>query len=257
MKKEVERQQNSALFEGMTSLRAVLYAMESGTSDRRVERVMLDSARAEKKAPEFSFVRAASEKFGFDVYEAESGEIDALALGTSHGGVMFFCSKRTIPELSEKAIVPGGFFVMIEGIEDPYNFGYAIRSIYAAGADGVVLSPRNWMSAAGVVCRSSAGASERIPLFTANGTDAASIFRKAGYKCVAAGIRDSVSAFDAELKKPLFLVVGGERRGISAALVAECDEIVRLDYGRDFSGSLSAASAASILAYEVLRQNRQ
>ena len=257
MRKEVERQQSSALFEGMTSLRAVLYAMENGVSDRRVQRVLLDSARAQKKAPEFGYVRAMGDKHGFSVSEVSSDEIEALAVGTSHGGVVFECTERTIPTLSGEAIVPDGFYVMIEGIEDPYNFGYAIRSIYAAGADGIVLSPRNWMTAAGVVCRSSAGASERLDAYVCDGTDAIRVFREAGYKCVAAGIRDSVSAFDAELKKPLFLIVGGERRGISAALLAECDEIVRLDYGRDFPGSLSAASAASILAYEVLRQNRK
>ena len=77
-----------------------------------------------------------------------------------------------------------------------------------------------------------------------------------GYKTVCAGIRNSVSAFDADLKKSLFLIVGGERRGISAKLLALADQIVRLDYGRTFNGSLSAASAASILGYEILRQNR-
>ena len=256
MKKEIERQRDSALFEGMTSLRAVLYAMESGVSDRRVVRVLLDRSRAEKKAPEYAFVRAMGEKYGFAVEDADAHEIDALAVGTSHGGVVFECTERTVPALTADALAPCGFYVMLEGIEDPYNFGYAIRSIYAAGADGIVLSPRNWLTAAGVVCRSSAGASERIPAFVAEGTEAICVFRAAGYKCVAAGIRDSVSAFDAELKKPLFLAVGGERRGLSAALVAECDEVVRLDYGREFPGSLSAASAASILAYEVLRQNR-
>ena len=81
-------------------------------------------------------------------------------------------------------------------------------------------------------------------------------FKKYGYKVVCAGIRDSVSAFDADLKKPVFLIVGGEKRGISAKVLAKADTVVRLDYGRDFAGSLSAASAASVLAYEILRQNR-
>ena len=256
MKKEIERQNESALFEGMTSLRAVLFAMESGVSDRLVKRVMLDRSRAAKKASEYAFVRAMGEKHSFEVAEADESEIDALAVGTSHGGVVFECSERTLAPLTADAIAPHGFYVMLEGIEDPYNFGYAIRSIYAAGADGIVLSPRNWLTAAGVVCRSSAGASERMPAFVSDGCEAVDLFHAAGYKCVAAGIRDSVSAFDAELRKPLFLAVGGEKRGLSAALLAKCDEIVRLDYGREFPGSLSAASAASILAYEVLRQNR-
>lgn len=101
------------------------------------------------------------------------------------------------------------------------------------------------------------GASEKLTLFQSDAQKAAAIFRTAGYKTVCAGIRNSVSSFDADLRKPIFLIVGGERRGISAKVLELADEIVRLDYGRDFSGSLSAASAASILGYEVLRQNRK
>lgn len=257
MKKESIKRADSAVFEGMTSLRALLYAMENGVSDRRIVRVLLDSERAYAKAAEYSFIRKMSAKHDFAVEQTTSEAISSVALGTSHGGVVFFCTDRTVPELSADAVADGGFYVMLEGIEDPYNFGYAIRSIYAAGADGIILTPRNWLSAAGVVCRSSAGASERLPAFVKDGVSAAKLFGSAGYKCVAAGIRNSVSSFDADLKKPLFLIVGGERRGISAALLKECDSIVRLEYGRDFPGSLSTASAASILAYEVLRQNRK
>lgn len=245
------------LFEGMSSFRSVLYAMENDVSDRRITRVMLDSDRSEKKTAEYAFIRKMGEKHGFEVLLSSADEINSLALGTSHGGVVFFCTDRTVTTLNSKTIVKNGFYVMLEGIEDPYNFGYAIRSVYAAGADGIILTPRNWMSAAGVVCRSSAGASERLPAFAEDGAEAVRFFRGAGYKCVAAGIRDSVSSFDADLKKPIFLVVGGERRGISKAVLSECDSIVRLDYGREFPGSLSTASAASILAYEVLRQNRK
>lgn len=241
----------------MSSFRALLYAMENGVSDRRITRVLLDAGKSGKKSAEYGFIRKMSEKHGFDVLSSSADEINSIALGTSHGGVVFFCTDRTIPSLSADAIKKEGFYVMLEGIEDPYNFGYAIRSIYAAGADGIVLTPRNWMSSAGVVCRSSAGASERLPSFVEDGAAATRLFRSIGYKCVAAGIRDSVSSFDADLKKPIFLVVGGERRGISRAVLSECDSIVRLDYGREFPGSLSTASAASILAYEVLRQNRK
>jgi len=120
----------------------------------------------------------------------------------------------------------------------------------------VILSPRNWMSAAGVVCRSSAGASEMLPLLVSGSGNPAEFFKARGYKIACAGIRDSVSSFDADLKKPLLLIVGGEKRGISRTLLDAADLIVRIDYGREFGGSLSAASAASILGYEVMRQNQ-
>jgi 23S rRNA (guanosine2251-2'-O)-methyltransferase len=146
---------------------------------------------------------------------------------------------------------------MLEGIEDPYNFGYSLRSLYAAGVDGVILTPRNWMGAAGVVARASAGASERLPMAIGDAEHAARSMHEREYRVVCAGIRDSVSLYDSDMKRPLLLVIGGEKRGISRAVLDVADQVVRIDYGRDFRGSLSAASAATVLGFEVLRQNSQ
>ena len=256
MIKETSRQVASTVFEGMTSLSAVIESALAGKNDRQITEVLYDRSKEKSKAKEIAYLRRMAEKLGFTVTEADAEEIDALATGNSHGGIIARCTERTISPLTAESLPEAGFVVMIEGIEDPYNFGYALRSIYAAGADAVILTPRNWMSAAGVVCRSSAGASELLPLFVSEPEEAVHMAKAAGYKVVCAGIRDSVSAFDADLTRPIFLIVGGEKRGISRAVLDLADEVVRLDYGRPFRGSLSAASAASILAYEVLRQNR-
>ena len=256
MIKETSRQVASTVFEGMTSLSAVIESALAGKNDRQITEVLYDRSKEKSKAKEIAYLRRMAEKLGFTVTEADAEEIDALATGNSHGGIIARCTERTISPLTAESLPKAGFVVMIEGIEDPYNFGYALRSIYAAGADAVILTPRNWMSAAGVVCRSSAGASELLPLFVSEPEEAVHMAKAAGYKVVCAGIRDSVSAFDADLTRPIFLIVGGEKRGISRAVLDLADEVVRLDYGRPFRGSLSAASAASILAYEVLRQNR-
>lgn len=256
MIKEESRFSERPVFEGMTSVRAVINALENGTSDRRIIRVMCAQSRVAARGKELSYLKRCSEKLGFCVDTVSDDIIDAMTTGSTHGGIIAECSARTIPHLAEAALPADGFYVMLEGIEDPYNFGYAVRSIYASGADGIVLSPRNWMTAAGVVARASAGTSEMIPLYVCEPTEAAEIFKTSGYKIVSAGIRDSVSAYDADLKKPLLLIIGGEKRGISRSLLEKSDCIVRLEYGRKFSGSLSAASAASILTYEVLRQNR-
>ena len=257
MKKEISRFTDSVLFEGMTSLRACIRAMEESIHDRRILRVLYDRDKSESKRKELRYLRAMGTKLGFPLEETDGAYLDEVTVGSSHGGIIAECTDRRIPSLSAGLLRDNGFYVLIEGIEDPYNFGYAIRSLYACGVDGIVLSPRNWMSAAGVVCRSSAGASELLPMFTCDGVEAAGIFRDRGYKICCAGIRDSVSSFDADLTCPLFLIVGGEKRGISRAMLDTADTVVRIDYGREFAGSLSAASAASMLGYEVLRQNRK
>jgi 23S rRNA (guanosine2251-2'-O)-methyltransferase len=111
------------------------------------------------------------------------------------------------------------------------------------------------MGAAGVVARASAGASERLPMAICDAERAAALLHERGYRVVCAGIRDSVSLYEADMKRPLLLVVGGEKRGISRAVLDCADQVVRIDYGREFRGSLSAASAATVLGFEVLRQN--
>ncbi|MBQ7669509.1 MAG: RNA methyltransferase [Clostridia bacterium] len=257
MKNESSRFGDSTVFEGMTSIRAVISSMSDGTSDRKITKVLIDKSRFDKKHDDIEFLERIAADLKFEIEFCSSGYIDSLSIGSSHGGIVAVCTGRNLPALTPNEIVDNGFYVMIEGIEDPYNFGYAIRSIYASGADGIILSPRNWMSAAGVVCRSSAGTSELIKSYISTPSEAISTFKARNYKIAGAGIRDSVSAYDADLKRPLLLIVGGEKRGISNTLLSLCDMIVRLDYGREFRGSLSTASAASILSYEVLRQNRK
>lgn len=255
MKKEESRYTDAVIFEGMTSLRAVIRAMEEKISDRKILRVIADESKKHSRAKELSWLSYKSRELGFPIEYTDSASIDALTVGSSHGGIIFECTARTIPSLSDSTDICGEFFVMLEGIEDPYNFGYALRSLYSCGADGVILSPRNWMSASGVVCRSSAGASELLQAYICDSNESAQIFKNKGYRIACAGIRDSISSFDADLRKPILLIVGGEKRGISRTLLDTADIIVRIDYGREFSGSLSAASAATILGYEIMRQN--
>ena len=256
MIKEASRFTPSSVMEGIVSFRAVISGIGTGVSDRKILKVIYDTDRAKKHARELSYIKAMSYKYGFEVEGVGADEIDKIAVGSSHGGIITLCSDRTIPALKPNDLPENGFFMLLDGIEDPYNFGYALRSISAAGADGVILPERNWMSAAGVVCRASAGASETLPLFVSEPAEAACIFSGAGYKIVCADIKNSVSMWEADLSRPLLLIVGGEKRGISKTLLSKADSVVRIDYGRELCASLSAASASSILAFEVLRQNK-
>lgn len=259
MEKEYEKFAASDLFEGMTSIRAVLKAMDEKISDRRIMEIIYSGDRASARSKELGYLTKIADQYGFSITELTEEEIQTLAIGNSHGGILARCSSRTIPELTSLprgSLPQDGFFVMLDGIEDPYNFGYSLRSIYAAGADGIILPRRNWLTAAGVVCRASAGASELFSLYTADPIEAVDFFKKNHYKVVCADKPDSVTIYDADLTKPIFLIVGGEKRGIRASVLEKADEIVRIDYGRDFSASLSAASASTIIAYEIFRQNR-
>ena len=256
MIKEDTRFIDSTIFEGMTSIRAIIKGIDDGTNKRRIKAIYYDSSKTKKNAKNVGYLRAVSDKYGFVVEEKTAEEIDAITIGSTHGGIIALALDRELEILGESSSLPShGFFAMIEGIEDPYNFGYSLRSLYACGCDGIILPERNWMSAAGVVCRSSAGASEMFRILkTADTEETVLEFKRRGYTVVCADENTEYVLGKCELKKPILLIVGGEKRGISEKIIALADLKVKIDYAREFRASLSAASATTMFAYEIMRQ---
>ena len=256
MQKEEIKFQDSCVFEGMTSIRAIIAGIDSGVNDRKILKILFDKNKISKIAKEVGYFKAVSSKYGFSLEETTSDELEKITLGNSHGGIVAITEHRALPCLDSKTSVePDGFYVMIEGIEDPYNFGYALRSLYAMGCSGVVLTERNWLSAAGVVARSSAGASERFTVYQSSPEEAVKFFKSKGYTVVCADENTDNILGKTPLKKPILLLVGGEKRGISKKLLDCADFRVKIEYARDFRASLSAASATTMFAYEIMRQN--
>ena len=256
MQKEDIKFLDSTVFEGMTSIRAIINANNDGFNDRKIQKILFDKDRLSKIHKEVGYLRAISESKGFELISSTAEELDEITLGSSHGGIVAITGDRTLPCFdSNTEIESDGFYAMIQGIEDPYNFGYSLRSLYATGCSGIILPERNWMSAAGVVARSSAGASEMFRIYKADPLVAAETFKSKGYKIVCADERTDNVLGICELKKPLLLIVGGEKRGISRALVDNADILVKINYAREFKASLSAASATTMFAYEIMRQN--
>lgn len=253
--KNLLKANDTVLFEGMTSISALIETISSGESDRSIHTVFFDDSRLYKKNREYQFLLAKSKEMGFTLSLISSDELSAMANGTTHGGVVAVATQRSYPPLSPTRLSNNGFWVLLDGIEDPYNFGYSLRALYAAGADGIVLPPRNWLSAAGTVARASAGTSEKMAICISPPTTAIQAFRSAGYTIYAAEIRNAVSLYEADLKKPLLFIIGGEKRGISSEVLAQCDQNIRIDYGREFRGSLSAAATCAVIGFEVMRFN--
>ena len=256
MQKEDIKFLDSTVFEGMTSIRAIINANKEGINNRKIEKILFDKERLIKIHKEIGYLRAISEEQKFEIIPSTKDELDSITLGSSHGGIIAITGDRELPFFDENTeIEPQGFYAMIQGIEDPYNFGYSLRSLYATGCSGIILPERNWMSAAGVVARSSAGASEMFKIYKADPLKAAKIFKSKGYKIVCADERTDNVLGSCELKTPLLLIVGGEKRGISRALIDNADILVKINYAREFKASLSAASATTMFAYEIMRQN--
>jgi 23S rRNA (guanosine2251-2'-O)-methyltransferase len=204
-------------------------------------------------------LRALARERGILIDEVDSAVIEELATGRTHGGVLALVGPRRergvddlIGEVGE-----GSLIVMLDGIEDPFNFGQAVRALYAAGVDGLVVR-RSWETGLGTVTRASAGASELMPSArSASAEDAAVTCRRAGYRVAAAvAAPDATELGDADLTGSLFLLIGGERRGVTRSFVDQADERLRIGYGRERAPELGAATSAAIIGFEALRQRR-
>jgi 23S rRNA (guanosine2251-2'-O)-methyltransferase len=124
--------------------------------------------------------------------------------------------------------------------------------------NGVVVRPRNWLSAASVVARASAGASEWMPMAVAEtAVSAANHYKAHGLTIACLAQEGAVSLFEADLKRPLFLLVGGEKRGITRSFLSETDLRLQIPYGRAYRQSLGTVASAAVLGFELLRQRQQ
>ena len=245
-----------SVFEGMTSISALIRAFEASPSTaRRIVAVYYSKDLPRDKFRQIGFLKSKSAELGFDVAACDASDIDSLTSGKTHGGIIAVCTDRQFPAVCADALKKNGIYFMLEGIEDPYNFGYSLRSLYACGCTGILLPERNWMSAAGVVCRSSAGASERFTMYTSDSLDIIRMFKQKGYTVVCADENTENILGKCALPLPILLLVGGEKRGISRKVLEEADLLVKIDYAREFRASLSAASATTMFAYEIARQN--
>ncbi|MBR3878911.1 MAG: hypothetical protein IKJ24_02190, partial [Clostridia bacterium] len=129
------------IFEGMTSISAVIKSISQNTSNRKIICILYDAEREGKKTRELSFIKRCSRDMGFEVLPVLGELLVKLTSGDTHGGIIAVCTKRAFDDNFVNKLTSSSFFAMIDGIEDPYNFAYSIRSLYAAGVDGIILPP--------------------------------------------------------------------------------------------------------------------
>jgi 23S rRNA (guanosine2251-2'-O)-methyltransferase len=146
------------------------------------------------------------------------------------------------------------FLVILDSVQDPFNFGAIVRSAEVFGAGGVIVGMTDQSEVTAQVTRSSAGAVNHLPIAQVPDlVEAAGRLRECGVRVIAASekAQHPISAID--LTQPCAVVIGNEGTGIQPALLAACDETAAIPQsGR--VGSLNAAVAAGVLFYEVRRQ---
>jgi 23S rRNA (guanosine2251-2'-O)-methyltransferase len=237
---------------------AVAEALKAGR--RKARRLLLAEGTEDRKvAGELAQLAAAH---GVDVEHLSRTEIERRAPGVNHQGSVLEVGPYPYADydaiLAQTRDNPEALILVLDSVQDPQNLGTLLRTAEAADVTGVVIPEHRAVQVTPAVVSASAGAVEHLSIASVtNLVRAVEQAKEAGAWAVAAeAVPDAVPPAETDLTGPLVLVVGSEGHGVSRLLREACDLTVRIPLvGR--VGSLNAATAGSILLYEVIRQRAE
>ena len=231
------------IIEGSISVKAAVK-----NHKRKIEKILIDENKHDK---DFNYIRFLAKEEGIELTELKREELDKQSCSRTYGGILAYAGGRVSDEFDESDI----FY--IDGIEDPFNIGYIMRTLYAFGINNILLPERNYESMEAQILKSSAGAFDMMNVRYMKDIDDLKCLKK-DYRFIALKRGDDASdIFDYDFKKKFLFMLGGEKRGISKSLMELCDDYLFIPYASDFRNSLNAASVASVVATLIYEGKRQ
>ena len=186
----------------------------------------------------------------------EDRELDKLGGNGRHQGIV---AQAKLPELVPlKRLIEigkqkGGYplIVVLDGIEDPSNFGAILRSCDAFGVDGVIIRNSGNVSLNSTVARVSTGAVHHVPVCgVTNLNQAMSELKDAGYWTVCTDGEAKLDYDQVDYKSPIALIVGSEGFGVSNLVLKRSDFVVKIPMVGHVN-SLNASVATGIFLAHI------
>jgi 23S rRNA (guanosine2251-2'-O)-methyltransferase len=185
-------------------------------------------------------------------------ELDAKVPGDVHQGVVLEAAPLPLLDSGDWLKQLDGrkdaVAVLLDGIEDPHNFGAIVRSAAALGAVGVVFAKDRSAPVSPASLKAAAGAMEYIDLVrVTNLARAIESMQAAGFWIAALTADADQNLWDANLTGRNGLVIGSEGKGVRRLVLEKCDLRLRIPVNGPIT-SLNASVSAGIALSECLRQ---
>jgi len=227
-------------------------------SPQRVRRLLLGSARDDARLAE---IRVLAERAGVAIAAADAAQLDKLADGGRHQGVVAELQARagdpeTQLEEALEAAAGAPLLLVLDGVQDPHNLGACLRSADAAGVTAVV-APRDRAAGLTPVARKvAAGAAESVPFVSVvNLARTLRDLKSRGLWLIGTSDDADRTIYDVDLTGPTVLVMGSEGEGMRRLTRECCDQLVSIPMAGAVE-SLNVSVAAGVVLYEAVRQRR-
>ena len=143
--------------------------------------------------------------------------------------------------------------VILDHLEDPHNLGAIVRTVEAAGIDGIILPINRSVSVNETVMKTSVGALYNVKICqVTNLNSTIKELKKRGFWLYGADMQGE-DYCNVSYAPKTALVIGNEGTGLSRIVRESCDYIVSIPM-RGKVNSLNASVAAGILIYEVIKR---
>lgn len=236
---------------------AVLEALRSNAS--RVQKVILAQGGHGAVLKE---LYAEAQARGVAMETLDRRRFEKMAGDGVHQGVLALMQAREYLNLEDllaeaKSDLPRALLMVTDEIEDPRNLGAIARCTEGAGATGLVITAHRSAEFTPVAEKASGGAVEHLRVARVkNLVNAIEDMKQAGLWIVGLDASAAQDVWDADLSRPLALVIGAEGKGLRRLTREHCDYLIRMPM-RGRVASLNASVAAGIALYEVVRQRRE
>ena len=202
-------------------------------------------------------IKLAKDK-GIRINFADKKVLDNMSTTKKHQGFIIDTVDFEYAELEEiiesaKNNEKGAFIVILDGIEDPHNFGAIIRTCECANVDGIIIPIHRACQVTDTVIRISSGASLNTKIARVTNLNQTIERLKQENIWVYALELGGENIYSQNLKGAVAIVVGSEGFGVSKLTKNICDGVITLPMQGKVN-SLNASVACGVAVFEVNRQ---
>ena len=182
-------------------------------------------------------------------------KLDSLSNQAVHQGVVMTITPYEYLSLEQLlAKAPANpFFLVLDSLEDPHNFGSILRTADATGVDGVIIPKHRAVGITPIVVKTSTGAVEHVPIArVTNLQQTLSQLKAQGFWIFGTDMQ-GVNYRQWNATGSIALIIGNEGKGMAQGLKKEVDQMLTIPMTGHVQ-SLNASVAASLLMYEAFYQ---
>lgn len=191
-------------------------------------------------------------RLGAEVYSCSRACFGKIAYKERPDGLLMV-GPHVAVGLSDLKLPENALVIVTEAIEKPGNLGTILRSADAAKVAAVIVCDRTTDIHNPNVVRASTGTMFSVPIAEATSDEALAFLKARGFKVLAATPHAEKMHFEVDLTGNVAIALGAEQYGLTAKWMDGAELRVRIPM-LGLADSLNVSAAATILAYEAVRQ---